>query len=203
MPFQDGTERMRLRSLLLPKHWWVLLTFANILQASSVSQTDKKGKKYPICGPEGMRCLGKIKGEKQQLFFFFLENFWEIFLADEIVALQSSKRKIECDCMPNCDNTNFFVQSIVSLIKIQSQLMTFNYILTLSLVIVASDLEFGFWERISSGALSIIQSFNWNVNFCLESLMCSVWQWNYVRTSSFSVFFSHEQFTSVALVDYF
>lgn len=23
---------------------------------------DKNGKKYPICGPEGMRCLGGLKG---------------------------------------------------------------------------------------------------------------------------------------------
>lgn len=34
---------------------------------------DKSGKKYPICGPEGMRCLGKIKGRKK-FFNFYLFN---------------------------------------------------------------------------------------------------------------------------------
>lgn len=39
---------------------------------------------------------------------------YELFPSDELVSLKSEKRKIECDCMPNCDNTNFFIQSIVS-----------------------------------------------------------------------------------------
>ncbi|KAL7051622.1 hypothetical protein ACKWTF_004534 [Chironomus riparius] len=41
-----------------------------------------------------MRCIGKMK--------------------DEIITLKSSKKKIECDCMANCDNSNFFTQSIRS-----------------------------------------------------------------------------------------
>ncbi|CAG9801149.1 unnamed protein product [Chironomus riparius] len=55
---------------------------------------DKNGRRYPICRPEGMRCIGKMK--------------------DEIITLKSSKKKIECDCMANCDNSNFFTQSIRS-----------------------------------------------------------------------------------------
>lgn len=34
-------------------------------------------------------------------------------IADEIVPLKSEKRKIDCECMPNCDNSNYFVQSVV------------------------------------------------------------------------------------------
>lgn len=26
---------------------------------------DKRGKRYPICGPEGFRCLGKLKSNVQ------------------------------------------------------------------------------------------------------------------------------------------
>ncbi|KAG5678862.1 hypothetical protein PVAND_008493 [Polypedilum vanderplanki] len=55
---------------------------------------DKRGRKYPVCGPEGMRCIGKMK--------------------DEIITLKSTTKKIDCDCMANCDNSNFFTQSIRS-----------------------------------------------------------------------------------------
>lgn len=32
----------------------------------------------------------------------------------ELVSLQSKTRKIDCNCESNCDNTNFFIQSIRS-----------------------------------------------------------------------------------------
>lgn len=52
-------------------------------------------------------------------------QLFTLLLSEEIISLKSTKRKIVCDCMPNCDNTNFFIQSIVSrLIKIESVLIT-------------------------------------------------------------------------------
>ena len=48
--------------------------------------------------------------------YFQLTNFIPLFL-DDIITLKSKKRKIECDCMANCDNSNFFTQSIVSWIQ--------------------------------------------------------------------------------------
>jgi len=47
---------------------------------------------------------------------FQLTNVLPLFL-DDIITLKSNKRKIECDCMANCDNSNFFTQSIVSWIQ--------------------------------------------------------------------------------------
>jgi acid-sensing ion channel, other len=79
---------------------------------------DKSGRRYPICGPEGMRCLGKMKSlkySKNSIFFKRLSNF---FFPAEMISLKSNTTRIDCNCMQNCDNTNFFVQSIVSLIKI-------------------------------------------------------------------------------------
>ncbi|CRL03774.1 CLUMA_CG016550, isoform A [Clunio marinus] len=67
---------------------------------------DKNGKKYPICGPKGMRCLGNIKGKS---FFIKLSH-----IKMTKSCLVSRKRKIDCNCMPNCDNTNFSIQSIRS-----------------------------------------------------------------------------------------
>ncbi|CAO1302693.1 unnamed protein product, partial [Diamesa hyperborea] len=55
---------------------------------------DKYGKKYPICGLEGIKCMANISAE--------------------LVSLQSKTRKIDCNCESNCDNTNFFIQSIRS-----------------------------------------------------------------------------------------
>lgn len=69
---------------------------------------------------------------------FRLLNPTECFLIpspDEFISLQSETMKIECDCMPNCDNTNFFVQSIVRLIKMKSE---FIITLIVCLIILAA-----------------------------------------------------------------
>lgn len=104
------------------------------------SFTDKNGKKYPICGPLGMNCLGKIKGESSENVYLTCKmlNWW---ISDEIVSLKSSKKKIECDCMPNCDNSNFFIQSIVSIwtAASESDLINLNFVSE-----SWSDLAFGF-----------------------------------------------------------
>lgn len=38
----------------------------NFSNSNRNSISDKSGKKYPICGPQGMQCLGKMKGETKQ-----------------------------------------------------------------------------------------------------------------------------------------
>ncbi|GAB0087900.1 uncharacterized protein DMENIID0001_022620 [Sergentomyia squamirostris] len=54
----------------------------------------KRGRQYPVCGFEGMKCLSGIK--------------------DEIISLHSDTMKIKCKCEENCDNSNFFVQAYKS-----------------------------------------------------------------------------------------
>ncbi|KAH8370099.1 hypothetical protein KR093_002171, partial [Drosophila rubida] len=49
------------------------------------------GRRLPVCGLEGIGCLVKIKRE--------------------IISLKSDKYKINCNCLANCDDSNFFVQS--------------------------------------------------------------------------------------------
>ncbi|ALC40968.1 CG34369 [Drosophila busckii] len=51
----------------------------------------RNGRRLPICGLEGIGCLAKIKRE--------------------IISLKSDKYKINCNCLSNCDDSNFFVQS--------------------------------------------------------------------------------------------
>ncbi|KPU76597.1 uncharacterized protein Dana_GF13278 [Drosophila ananassae] len=51
----------------------------------------RNGRKLPVCGLEGIGCLVKIKRE--------------------IISLKSDKYKINCNCLANCDDSNFFVQS--------------------------------------------------------------------------------------------
>ncbi|XP_017864674.1 PREDICTED: sodium channel protein Nach [Drosophila arizonae] len=51
----------------------------------------RNGRRLPICGLEGIGCLVKIKRE--------------------IISLKSDKYKINCNCLSNCDDSNFFVQS--------------------------------------------------------------------------------------------
>ncbi|KAH8283572.1 hypothetical protein KR018_007227 [Drosophila ironensis] len=51
----------------------------------------RNGRKLPVCGLEGIGCLVKIKRD--------------------IIALKSDKYKINCNCLANCDDSNFFVQS--------------------------------------------------------------------------------------------
>ncbi|KAH8413885.1 hypothetical protein KR009_000887 [Drosophila setifemur] len=47
--------------------------------------------RLPVCGLEGIGCLVKIKRE--------------------IISLKSDRYKINCNCLANCDDSNFFVQS--------------------------------------------------------------------------------------------
>ncbi|XP_052843096.1 sodium channel protein Nach [Drosophila gunungcola] len=51
----------------------------------------RNGRRLPVCGLEGIGCLVKIKRE--------------------IISLKSDKYKINCNCLANCDDSNFFVQS--------------------------------------------------------------------------------------------
>ncbi|KAH8309449.1 hypothetical protein KR059_009862 [Drosophila kikkawai] len=51
----------------------------------------RNGRKLPVCGLEGIECLVKIKRE--------------------IISLKSDRYKINCNCLANCDDSNFFVQS--------------------------------------------------------------------------------------------
>uniref|UniRef100_A0A336L920 CSON005659 protein n=1 Tax=Culicoides sonorensis TaxID=179676 RepID=A0A336L920_CULSO len=52
---------------------------------------DKNGRKFPVCGFEGLNCLSAMK--------------------KEIISLSSKTKKIDCDCYANCDNSYFFVQA--------------------------------------------------------------------------------------------
>ncbi|KAH8394667.1 hypothetical protein KR222_001446, partial [Zaprionus bogoriensis] len=51
----------------------------------------RSGRRLPVCGLEGIGCLVNIKRE--------------------IISLKSDKYKINCNCLANCDDSNFFVQS--------------------------------------------------------------------------------------------
>ncbi|BFG03693.1 sodium channel protein Nach [Drosophila madeirensis] len=51
----------------------------------------RNGRRLPVCGLEGIGCLVRIKRE--------------------IISLKSDKYKINCNCLANCDDSNFFVQS--------------------------------------------------------------------------------------------
>ncbi|XP_030560769.1 sodium channel protein Nach [Drosophila novamexicana] len=51
----------------------------------------RNGRRLPVCGLEGIGCLVKIKRE--------------------IISLKSDRYKIHCNCLSNCDDSNFFVQS--------------------------------------------------------------------------------------------
>ncbi|XP_068147409.1 sodium channel protein Nach, partial [Drosophila tropicalis] len=51
----------------------------------------RNGRRLPVCGLEGIGCLVKIKRE--------------------IISLKSDRYKINCNCLANCDDSNFFVQS--------------------------------------------------------------------------------------------
>lgn len=46
-----------------------------------------------------------------------LENKWKCFLIlDELISLKSDLMKIDCSCLANCDDSNFFVQAYVNTI---------------------------------------------------------------------------------------
>ncbi|XP_053678217.1 uncharacterized protein LOC128728576 [Anopheles nili] len=47
--------------------------------------------RYRICDFEGLRCLGQR--------------------SEEMITLRSKRSTIECNCVPNCDDSNFFVQA--------------------------------------------------------------------------------------------
>ncbi|KAL7738280.1 hypothetical protein ACLKA6_006611 [Drosophila palustris] len=51
----------------------------------------RNGRRLPVCGLEGIACLVRIKRE--------------------IISLKSDIYKINCNCLGNCDDSNFFVQS--------------------------------------------------------------------------------------------
>ncbi|XP_050087150.1 sodium channel protein Nach [Anopheles aquasalis] len=51
----------------------------------------KRKFRYRICDFEGLRCLGQR--------------------ADEMITLRSKGVDIECGCLPNCDDSNFFIQA--------------------------------------------------------------------------------------------
>lgn len=79
--------------------------------------------------------------------------------------------------MPNCDNSNFFTQSIVSSTS-TTMLSTFNQYGYMSHIlpslIARRDLVYGFWELIYSGESSTIQSFNFDVNYFSDLVMFQV-----------------------------
>lgn len=107
MPFQNGSQSMRLHSLLLPKHWQKRQTISDLWTW-----------RHALLRPNQ-----KLKSICDSTAHQSFNNF--LFLA-EIISLKSNTTKIKCDCMQNCDNTNFFVQSIVSIIKIESLLITLH-----------------------------------------------------------------------------
>ncbi|XP_037941476.1 uncharacterized protein LOC119674410 [Teleopsis dalmanni] len=51
----------------------------------------RNGRILPVCGLKGIACLSDIKSD--------------------IISLKSEKYKIDCRCLSNCDDSNFFVQS--------------------------------------------------------------------------------------------
>ncbi|XP_011293257.1 sodium channel protein Nach [Musca domestica] len=51
----------------------------------------RNGRVLPICGLQGLACVASLK--------------------NEMISLKSIKHKINCDCLANCDDSNFFVQS--------------------------------------------------------------------------------------------
>ncbi|KNC33395.1 hypothetical protein FF38_09873, partial [Lucilia cuprina] len=53
--------------------------------------TLRNGRVLPICGLRGLACIAKLK--------------------NEMISLKSNRYKIDCNCLANCDDSNFFVQS--------------------------------------------------------------------------------------------
>ncbi|XP_058119454.1 uncharacterized protein LOC131284777 [Anopheles ziemanni] len=47
--------------------------------------------RYRICDFEGLRCLGRR--------------------SDEMITIRTKKKVIDCNCLPNCDDSNFFIQA--------------------------------------------------------------------------------------------
>ncbi|KAM7344130.1 pickpocket 9 [Cochliomyia hominivorax] len=53
--------------------------------------TLRNGRVLPVCGLRGLACVAKLK--------------------HEMISLKSKRYKINCNCLANCDDSNFFVQS--------------------------------------------------------------------------------------------
>ncbi|TMW49502.1 hypothetical protein DOY81_005421, partial [Sarcophaga bullata] len=51
----------------------------------------RNGRVLPICDLSGLACIATIK--------------------NEMISLKSDRYKIDCKCLANCDDSNFFVQS--------------------------------------------------------------------------------------------
>ncbi|XP_073848411.1 pickpocket 9 [Musca autumnalis] len=51
----------------------------------------RNGRVLPVCGLQGLACVASLK--------------------NEMISLKSIKHKINCNCLANCDDSNFFVQS--------------------------------------------------------------------------------------------
>lgn len=77
--------------------------------------TGKKRETYKICDFSGLVCLLHIKGGC--LVFSNLadtdpnSNF---HISDALITLKSKIFQIHCDCLTNCDDSKFYVQSYVS-----------------------------------------------------------------------------------------
>jgi len=98
--------------------------------------TTKRGEQLPICGFEGFKCLEKIK--------------------EEIISLKSNNFEIKCNCLANCDDSNFFVQTYVSQRIGNYQIK--NGII--SCFLFSRIQEYGFWAQIYNGALMITRKCN-------------------------------------------
>lgn len=79
-----------------------------------LSNLVKNGKNPPVCDFEGIKCLQTIKGILVISKLFCSFNLKLLDFSDELISLKSKKMHIECDCVSNCDDQNFFVKSFVS-----------------------------------------------------------------------------------------
>lgn len=96
-----------------------------------------------------------------------------IWFSDELISLQSKTRHIDCNCLVNCDDHNFFVKAYVSsshllgdviilqLLAISFQFNELNNVL-LCILKRFRDRELGSWARIFNGELVNIRKCNWN-----------------------------------------
>lgn len=78
----------------------------------------KKKQKYRVCDFSGLYCLLHIQGiifRHIRIMTIFKCPLISISIADELISLKSKVFKIKCECLTNCDDSKFYVQSYVSI----------------------------------------------------------------------------------------
>lgn len=121
-----------------------------------------------------------------------------IIIADEMITLRSKKNPIDCNCLPNCDDSNFFIQAYVRICRVS--VLRDRSITCCSCCSRCSDRVSGFLAPIFSGVWRIIPKCSWTGTLYSGCRMYSVRCCNNF-TIHFNLFFDSIHF-QCTLVDW-